>query len=43
MKILLFLENGKAFEFKEVQDFDNAWVGYNPDRLQELEKGNKYD
>ncbi len=22
-------------------NFDNAWVGYNLDRLEELEKGNK--
>nr|DAY42269.1 MAG TPA: glutaredoxin-like protein [Caudoviricetes sp.] len=43
------LEKIKSYGFKGMpvvvldDNFDNAWVGYNLDRLEELEKGNKYD
>lgn len=41
------LEKIKSYGFKGMpavvldDNFDNVWVGYNLDRLEELEKGNK--
>lgn len=43
------LEKIKLYGFKSMpvvvidDNFDNAWAGYNPDRLEALAKGNKYD
>ena len=43
------LEKIKSYGFQGMpvvvldDNFANAWAGYNPDRLAELEKGNKYD
>lgn len=41
------LEKIKSYGFQGMpvvvidDNFENAWVGYNPDRLEELAKGNK--